>query len=283
VEYRFLGVFASGVATGVYGRRSFRDFSRRDITRELPGWPDGPQFEVRSEQEQKSLKKKHGLLAGVGFIVELATDILGGANMSTGPAIPDPPQEPENEVDDFPVMWADPGTWARTVPWQLDPARRPKDHHVQIILTDRRLVFLGGPKGAEGTEFLHTIPRECVVKGEQMIYSPSKGDLRVTFFDGSWIRLATYSGGTAHRIADHLNGHVTTLRETDISPAQRAGADRYLSGFSKRTYPPIFSVAPDDHLRMDVPHLDKSGNLVSPYIYFDPRGKLGFPPSLETK
>ncbi|MFD5158391.1 hypothetical protein ACFWMJ_10010 [Streptomyces hawaiiensis] len=36
------------------------------------------------------------------------------------------PEERDNEIDDFPVMWAAPGTLARTAPWQLDPDRRPK-------------------------------------------------------------------------------------------------------------------------------------------------------------
>jgi hypothetical protein len=288
VVVRCKGEFASGVSLGVAGRRSFRDSSRNDIQHELTGWPAGPEFVVRNADDQKSLHRKRGLLGGVGFVVELAGELLGGNPASLDSGVPGPPQEPANEVDDFPVMWADPGTWARTVPWQLDPARRPDGYGVQIVLTDRRMVFLGGVRGAEDRDLLHTIPRECVVKGEQMLYSVAQGDVRITFFDGSWIRLGIGMAKIAAYLARYLNGGVRVLREAELTPPQRAAVAQYMSReVVKLTkiqppdqYAPYFIDLGQGYVQLNAPYPAKDPGQVDSFIFcFDPQGKQGRPPS----
>ncbi|MET9535832.1 MULTISPECIES: hypothetical protein [unclassified Streptomyces] len=102
------------------------------------------------------------------------------------------PEEPENEVEDFPVMWAAPGTLPRTVPWQLDPSRRPDSYATDAVLTDRRLVFLGTQQGTlSKADELWEVLREDMAEARQMKYSEIGGDVRITFRNGSWIRLFT--------------------------------------------------------------------------------------------
>ena len=135
--------FATGSATSVSEMRWFRDTERRDIQAELPGWPEGPGFTVRSKSERR-LRKGGRFAAGflmvavVGVIEALSS---GGSmgNISTLGS----PQEPENEVEDFPVIWAAPGTLARTLPWQLDPGRRPGTYRTHMVVTDGRILVLG--------------------------------------------------------------------------------------------------------------------------------------------
>lgn len=89
-------------------------------------------------------------------------------------------------------MWAAPGTLARTVPWQLDPSRRPDSYATDAVLTDRRLVFLGTQQGTlSKADELWDVPREDIAEARQMKYSEIGGDVRITFRDGSWIRLFT--------------------------------------------------------------------------------------------
>ncbi|MEW2392886.1 hypothetical protein AB0933_31440 [Streptomyces venezuelae] len=101
------------------------------------------------------------------------------------------PQEPENEVDDFPVMWAAPDTTARTLPWQLDPARRSKGYRTDLVLTDRRLVILGveARAGLSPADELWSLPRNDVACAERMTFSEGAADVRLRFTDESWARL----------------------------------------------------------------------------------------------
>ncbi len=55
-------------------------------------------------------------------------------------------REPRDELEDFPVLWAAPGTLARTLPWRLDPARSDQRRsRTHLIVTDHRLVVVGLP------------------------------------------------------------------------------------------------------------------------------------------
>lgn len=105
---------------------------------------------------------------------------IGGAGGSpfggtTGQGKPD---EPENEADDFPVMRAAPGTFARTVPWQLDPGRRPAGYVTDLVLTDRRLLFLGEADVLAILTVLTELPRESMAGARHMKFSRIGADLR---------------------------------------------------------------------------------------------------------
>lgn len=97
----------------------------------------------------------------------LVLAVLSGGNVppGSGPRGSGPPgwsEDPENEETDFPVLWAAPGTIARTLPWELAPDRRP------------------------GTDITHLV--ECCP------FSIGGRDFRITFADGSWCRLTSLEG-----------------------------------------------------------------------------------------
>ncbi|MEU9224951.1 hypothetical protein AB0D40_11355 [Streptomyces massasporeus] len=105
---------------------------------------------------------------------------------------PHTPFAPIPRVDDFPVMWAAPGTLARTAPWQLDPDRRPQGNTTDRVLTSRRLLFLGTRTGTLGkADVLAEYPRESLAAARRMRFSEVEADVRLSFADGSWIRLFT--------------------------------------------------------------------------------------------
>lgn len=204
---RTLASFATGAAGPVAGLRSFRDTERRDIEAELAGWPPGPVFTPHGRKAKAAGAATNAVFAGVPVLLNLAYGLLGG--QGRGVAVPEgitgKPEEPDNEVEDFPVVWAAPGTAARALPWQLDPSRRPARYRVEAVLTDRRLVVLGidGGAGLAPADVLHEIPRELIAGARPMPYSERSADLRITFTDGSWSRWRT--GRTAD-LAELLGG-----------------------------------------------------------------------------
>lgn len=140
--------FATGAAMRVKGMRWFRDTERNDIQSELPGWPEGPVYTTRATGDAVARNTVKGAAMALGVAVMAALSSAGGnVSGSSGPdSGKDTPDDRENEVEDFPVMWAAPGTLARTLPWQLDPARSDeKRYRTHAIVTDRRLVVVGLP------------------------------------------------------------------------------------------------------------------------------------------
>lgn len=191
--------FATGAATAVKGMRWFRDTERRDIQGELPGWPEGRQYSARGSGSVGA----HGLLKGgltaAGVAVVGALGALGaspgslGNNSSRGGSRKS--HDHADEVEDFPVMWAAPGTLARTLPWQLDPGRvDEKKYTTHAIVTDRRLVIVGLPVPKEPKviedEVLWEIPRSAISAVEPRDFKDGE-DIKVFFTDGSWCRLSS--------------------------------------------------------------------------------------------
>ncbi|MFH8487892.1 hypothetical protein [Streptomyces longisporoflavus] len=199
--------FATGTAPKVAGLRSFRDTERRDIEGELVarGWPSGPAFAVRGKADSASVRALDIALLGIPRLLNM----VANAGAPSGAPFGDPqsagkPQEPENEVEDFPVVWAAPGTTARTLPWQLDPARRPKGYRTETVLTDRRLVVLGvePSAGLAPARELWDLPGERVAGAELMTFSEGGSDVRIRFTDGSWTRWKT---GDAAKFVARIN------------------------------------------------------------------------------
>lgn len=217
--------FATGFAPAVAGYRWFRDTERRDIQDELPGWPAGPRYTRRTEAAQKVDKVAGGLLSGVFTAVQAAVDAVTGGNTARPGQSRSAPQHPADESEDFPVLWAAPGTLARTVPWQLDPARCPDRHRVDAVVTERRLLLLGiGTDLTAKADVLWQTPRETVAEALLMPFSEGGHDVRVTFTDGSWVRLAT---GAAQKFAALLTERRRLLPDSALTDGQRERLARF--------------------------------------------------------
>ncbi|MFE1798313.1 hypothetical protein ACFW9L_19425 [Streptomyces sp. NPDC059517] len=187
--------FATGAAPRVKGMRWFRDPGRNDIRCELPGWPEGPIHSARSTGSVVARKSFRGAARAAGVAVMAVLSSAGGnVSAPSGGDGSDTPEDPANEVEDFPVMWAAQDTIARTLPWQLDPSRFDHTHHrTHMIVTDRRLIVVGLPydkKNLEAIddEVLWQCPRTEISSVELKDFKDGN-DFQVTFVDGSWCRL----------------------------------------------------------------------------------------------
>ncbi|MDX3458557.1 hypothetical protein PV396_42620 [Streptomyces sp. ME02-8801-2C] len=203
---RYRVEFATGTAASVAKRRSYRDHERNDIEPDLPSWPPGPAFAARGffgRLGQYVLGVVTGILMLPLYII---ADALGSPS---SPAKRGKLEERENEVDDFPVIWAGMGETARTLPWQLDPSRRPWPMETEIELagsdelvritayTDNargsRLLSWGGGERVPGSEVvLWTLPRKEIIGAELKPFSMEETDFTIFFQDGSWARLTSH-------------------------------------------------------------------------------------------
>ncbi|MEU3932741.1 hypothetical protein AB0E85_12000 [Streptomyces sp. NPDC029044] len=202
---RYRVEFASGTAASVEKRRSFRDLERNDIERDLPGWPAGPPFKVRGffgRLGRYALTVVTRLLLLPLYII---ADALGSP---VSPEKRGELEERENEVDDFPVMWAGEGETARTLPWQLDPSRRSWRTVTEIELAEqdglvriwsyedtargsRHFSWGGGEKVPGSEAVLWSVPRSEITGAEIKRFSMDESDFKVSFRDGSWARLTS--------------------------------------------------------------------------------------------
>ncbi|MEU7584510.1 hypothetical protein AB0B50_43820 [Streptomyces sp. NPDC041068] len=235
--------FASGTAPSVSGMRWFRDAERRDIQNELTaqaGWPDGPSYTLAPPPPPKSAARKAGRF-GLGTLVAavvIALGVLLGDLGGTGPGGskgPGRPRDPENEVDDFPVLWGAPGTLARTLPWQLDPARRPAEYHTHCVVTDRRVVIVGFPDlNPRKDEVLWEIDRQHITQVERMTYSEVRGEAKIRFTDGSWCRLAPPGLRYGWTVLRHLAHPTELLPPAEMTPRQRKYVESYAASVIDR-------------------------------------------------
>jgi hypothetical protein len=211
---RYRVEFASGTAASVENRRSFRDHERKDIEPDLPGWPPGRVFAVRGSFGKLGRHVRTVVTGLLMLPVYIIAGVFGGA------AEPDKRgrlEERENEVDDFPVMWAGVGETARTLPWQLDPSRRSWRMVTEIELAEaeglvritsyedtargnRFVSWGGGGKVPVSGAVLWSLPRKEVAGAEVKQFSMAGSDFTISFRDGSWARLTTTSSEGARRI-----------------------------------------------------------------------------------
>ncbi|MFJ3757416.1 hypothetical protein [Streptomyces sp. NPDC090080] len=235
--------FAAGISPTVAGSRWFRDPDRNDIQQELSGWPAGPTYELHATGDRVARRTGRAFAVGIPLIANIIANIGGAAGSPFGDVpVRGRPEEPENEVEDFPVMFAAPGTLARTVPWQLDPARRPKGYATDLALTSRRLLFLGTKTGTlDKADVLAEFPREALAGAKRMTYSEAEADVRLSFADKSWIRLFTGNPDSAERLCQLLSGTVQTVTEAELSPGHRARLTRFLAELPGRSQPPVLT------------------------------------------
>ncbi|MFJ2774896.1 hypothetical protein [Streptomyces sp. NPDC087300] len=207
--------FASGTAASVQKRRSYRDRERHDIEPELPGWPPGKPFAVRGFFGKVG---QHALDV-VTTLLLLPLRILAGA--LGGYSTPDkrgPLEDRANEVEDFPVMWAGEGETARTLPWQLDPSRRPWPMVTELEIDEaedlvritayvdtargsRFLEWGGGSKVPGSEAVLWSVSRQEIASAAVKRFSMAESDFTIAFRDGSWARLETSAHVAAKLVA----------------------------------------------------------------------------------
>ncbi|MFC8345906.1 hypothetical protein [Streptomyces sp. NPDC057280] len=240
--FRITVKFATGVAPAVADSRWFRDPQRNDIQDELNGWPAGPVFAPHTTGDQAARRTRRGLLGAVQVIANVVANVGGAAGSPFGSAAGgEKPEEPENEVHDFPVMWAAPSTLARSVPWQLDPGRQPDGYHTDLVLTTRRMLFLGVQGDDLGnTNELAEYSRETISGAQKMKFSKSSADVRITFFDESWIRLFTGNPNCADRIVGILSGSEQAVPESMLTEGQHRRVAQFLSGHRDTTQRPVY-------------------------------------------
>ncbi|MBW8736129.1 MAG: hypothetical protein JF621_02970 [Streptomyces turgidiscabies] len=256
---RALVTFATGAATRVSGKRWFRDTERNDIQHELPGWPEGPVYAVRSTGDVAARKTVKGAVIALGVAV-LAALSFGGANVTSGgdnntymKSGSDTPDDRNNEVLDFPVMWAAPGTIARNLPWQLDPARSPEKHYrTHAIVTDRRLVIVGFPYYKKNDkriedEVLWEIPLDKIRHVEPRRFKDGT-DAEIVFSDGSWCRLRSPA---RRKFTRYLLPHELIPLDA-LTPGQRNAVDNFVAESDvPNAAPPVVSLHPCGHYRVE--------------------------------
>jgi hypothetical protein len=108
--------------------RWFRDTERNDIQSELVGWPEGPVYTARSRGVSLTRNILKGGAITVGVVIAGILTSQGGGGVGRDPrrSGSNSSRDRADEVEDFPVMWAAPGTIARTLPWQWTPAARSR-------------------------------------------------------------------------------------------------------------------------------------------------------------
>ncbi|MEU2750623.1 hypothetical protein ABZ613_30945 [Streptomyces collinus] len=226
---RYRVEFASGTAASVAKRRSFRDRERNDIEPDLPGWPDRPPFRVRGFFGKLGVHVRSVTIRLLLLPLIIIADALGSP---VWPEKRGKPEERENEIDDFPVLWAGEGETARTLPFQLDPSRRSWRTMTEIEVAEpdglvriwsyedtmqgsRHLSWGGGGKVPGSEALLWTLPRSEIVGAEIKRFSLDESDFRVSFRDGSWVRLTSSPDGAQRVVALLGRG----MHESDPAPA----------------------------------------------------------------
>ncbi|MFI6565417.1 hypothetical protein [Streptomyces sp. NPDC050534] len=244
--------FATGVATPVSGMRWFRDTERRDIQDELPGWPEGPRFTPRTKAERRV---REGRKFGARFLLVATLGVLeslAGSGSTGNVARLGQPEEPENEVEDFPVMWAASGTLARTLPWQLDPGRLPDHERTHLVVTNRRALILGllDDKEQRHDEVLWETSRSNIATAQRMKFSQYSVDFKLVFNDGSWSRLAGWNTNCRDDVTRFLDTPPELVTDEALTGGQRQAVAKFL----KRQDGPgdlLITRRPSGHLRAE--------------------------------
>ncbi|MGX5213392.1 hypothetical protein ACWKT3_32670 [Streptomyces violaceus] len=235
--------FATGTAASVDGRRSFRDRRRNDIEADLADWPEGRGFAVRRLPGRVGVYGRTAVSGVFAVVTGILSDLLGGSTINPEPGR-GKLEERENEVDDFPVMWADAGDTARTLPWQLDPSRRPQGQVTEVVLTSQRLLVVGS-----GTALWET-SRENVADAAIRQFSIGRKDFRITFRDGSWARLTTSVSYHSTELVGLLTGSHQRLSESDLSPEQHERLSGFASSLPTGATPPVITRLPSGLVRV---------------------------------
>ncbi|MEU6274428.1 hypothetical protein ABZ871_18765 [Streptomyces populi] len=203
--------------------RWFRDTERNDIQHDLAGWPDGPVFTIRSKSKRRARAAGGFGVRAVALVALSAVEVLSAAgSVGSAPRGTGRSHDHENEVDDFPVMWAGPGTVARTLPWQLDPSRCPQGYRTHVVVTDRRILVVGFPDNdTTQDEVLWETTRDSIRDVERRTFTKVGAEAKITFLDGSWCRLAPPEPRDHWEIVRHLAYDSELIAPEALTPGQR--------------------------------------------------------------
>ncbi|CAL9543502.1 hypothetical protein [Streptomyces sp. NPDC057340] len=232
--------FATGAAMRVRGRRWFRDEERNDIQGELDGWPAGPVHNVRSTGFGAVLAVLRISALAVGALIVAA--LPSGSTVKTS-SVPRSAADRADELEDFPVLWAAPGTVARSLPWQLDPARSDqRRYRTHLIVTDRRVVIVGLPFNERRChelpvedELLWELPRSDIQRVDRQNFKGGD-DFKVVFTDGSWCRL--YSPWRVFPM-QHLADRSDVVPSDALPPEIREAAETFAADHGPDAAPPL--------------------------------------------
>ncbi|MFI1679262.1 hypothetical protein [Streptomyces sp. NPDC020607] len=193
----------------------------------------------------------------LGGIIMAVLSSAGG-NLSGGPGPDggsDASQDPADEIQDFPVMWAAPGTLARSLPWQLDPGRSDEKHYrTHAIVTDRRLIIVGFAYSKKHDkliedETLWETPRSTISEVEPRDFKDGQ-DFKILFTDGSWCRLHTI---TRKKITRHLAYPLDLVPLASLTPTQRNTVGAFLAKTGEAfAEPPVITRRPGGHYRVEI-------------------------------
>jgi hypothetical protein len=251
--------FATGAATRVRGMRWFRGPERNDIQHLLPGWPEGPSYTARSTGGALANKSLRGAAAAAGvavmaFLSSAGGNVSGGSNRSHDESS-DTPDDPADEVEDFPVMWAGPGTIARTLPWQLDPGRADQKHHLtHLIVTDRRVVIVHLPFDPKDLkviddEVIWQCTRSEISRVELKNFKDGN-DFKIVFVDGSWCRLHCQA---RRKLTRYLTPPRELIPLEALTPQQRATVSDFAAERENpETVAPIITRNPTGRIRVEL-------------------------------
>ncbi|MET9733898.1 hypothetical protein ABZZ79_25560 [Streptomyces sp. NPDC006458] len=247
--------FATGAAMRVRGMRWFRDFDRRDIQSQLDGWPEGPTYTAHSTGGTAARNTVKGLAIATGVVI---LGILSSQSGSVGPGSSDKGSDTSDdradEIDDFPVMWAAPGTLARTMPWQMDPGRcKEKTYRTHAVITDRRLVIVGfahvkADDKLIDDELLWQTPRTTIERVELREFKAGT-DAKILFTDGSWCRV---SSRARERLTRYLMEPLDFLPLHSLTPDQRRTAEAFAAAQAPDAQAPLVKRNPCGCFRIEV-------------------------------
>ncbi|MFI2620025.1 hypothetical protein [Streptomyces sp. NPDC018584] len=247
--------FATGEAMPVAGMRWFRDTERNDIQNELPGWPEGPLYKARSKGDSLARNVGKGGVLALGAVIMGILTGGGGSGPSASKSGTAASEDRADEIDDFPVMWAAPGTIARTLPWQLDPSRAPdpEQYRTHAIVTDRRLVVVGLPvlkkdRKVIEDEVLWETPRSTISRVEWRNFRNER-DVKIVFTDGSWCRLQS---PLREYLARYLVSTPDVIPLESLTQAQRQAIDNFLDTANAADLSePVVTRLPCGHYRVE--------------------------------
>ncbi|MGW0969698.1 hypothetical protein [Streptomyces sp. NPDC002516] len=217
------GHFATGTADAVAGMRWFRDTGRNDIQNDLAGWPEGPVFTVRSKSERRArATRAFGVRAAALAVLGAVETLAAAGSVGNAPRGAGRSHDHENEVDDFPVMWAEPNAVARTLPWQLDPGRCPEGYRTHLVVTDQRVLVIGFPDDdTTRDEVLWQTDRDSIAKVERRTFTKVGLEAVITFTDRSWCRLAPPDPDDHWEVVRHLAYASGLVPPEELTPGQK--------------------------------------------------------------
>ncbi|MET8132023.1 hypothetical protein ABZV24_08670 [Streptomyces sp. NPDC005251] len=264
------GRFATGTANAVAGMRWFRDTGRNDIQDGLAGWPEGPLFTVRSKSERRARAAgSFGVRAAALAVLGAVEALSAAGSIGSGPRGTGRSHDHENEVDDFPVMWAGPGTLARTLPWQLDPSRCAEHYRTHIVVTDRRVLVIGFPdEDTTQDEVLWQTDRDSIADVERRTFTKVGVEAVITFTDGSWCRLAPPEANDHWEVVRHLAYASKLVAPEALTPGQKETVTAFAA--ERPSFRTVVTRRPSGNFTIEV----TSGPSPDPREGSDPRLRL---------